>query len=670
MSRPAHPPSCRRREGPRRRHGLRFAALAPFLAAQSWAADPGLLDLPLDDLLQVQVISASKFAQPQSQAPSAVSVITAADIKAHGWRTITEALLSLPGTYAISDHAYSFVGARGFLVPGDYNTRFLLLVDGLRVNDNIYEQAFFGDEFLVDMDLVERIEYVPGPGSSIYGANAMFGVINVITRPAAALAGWRAAARGASDGEKHGRVSWGWDDGQGRSLLFSAGSSHWAGRDRRYAEGTAHDLDDKRTDQLFWRASGGGWTFEGIWRDRAVHPSSALYGVLFDDHRLRLADRSLIAALGKETEIAPGVASLVRIQAGEMHYRAEYPYDDGSGGSYLNVDRTVGRWWNGELRLNAALGERHRLVAGVEWQADIDARQRNFDRPLQPTSAGIDVDKRQRRWGVYIQDEWRVADTLLLNLGVRHDRFSLPQHSTTPRLAAIWQPRPATTVKILSGRAFRAANAYERDYANGIGYLANPSLRPETIRTHELVWEERLGSRTQLSASLFRYRLDNLIAQVVDASGAFIYRNLEPITARGAEVAIDHRFAGGTRLRGSLAVQRVTEEDGSRFVNSPSRVAKFQAEAPLGNSRWTLGWETQVVGPRQWEWGGSRQSVGTHVVSHAALAGRGVLPGLDVSVSVRDVFNRRLSDPAAQETGVPRVPQNGRTLVLQADYAF
>ena len=105
--------------------------------------------------------------------------------RAHGWRTLGEALDSLPGLYVSETGLYAYLGARGELGAGDYNTRFLLLVNGHRINDPVYSQSPVGAEFPLDMSLVERIEYAPGPGSAVYGSNAFFGVINVLTRDAA-----------------------------------------------------------------------------------------------------------------------------------------------------------------------------------------------------------------------------------------------------------------------------------------------------------------------------------------------------------------------------------------------------------------------------------------------------------------------------------------------------
>lgn len=122
-------------------------ALGGLLIAPGLHAETDLTELPLEQLMQVQVSSASKYAQPASEAPASMSVITAADIKAYGWRTLADILRSLPGLYTNYDRSYTELGARGFLRAGDYDTRFLLLIDGYRTNDSIFDEAAIGTDF-------------------------------------------------------------------------------------------------------------------------------------------------------------------------------------------------------------------------------------------------------------------------------------------------------------------------------------------------------------------------------------------------------------------------------------------------------------------------------------------------------------------------------------------
>ena len=102
------------------------------------------------------------------------------------------------GLYVSDDRNYSYLGTRGFLRPGDYNSRILLLVDGHRVNDNVYDAAFFGREAPVPVGMIERIEFVRGPSSSIYGSSAFFGIVNVVLKHAKDIAGAAISAAGAA----------------------------------------------------------------------------------------------------------------------------------------------------------------------------------------------------------------------------------------------------------------------------------------------------------------------------------------------------------------------------------------------------------------------------------------------------------------------------------------
>jgi iron complex outermembrane receptor protein len=141
--------------------------------------------LSLEDLAKMQVDSvygASKFLQQASDAPASVTVVTAEEIQRYGYRTLADVLRSVRGFYVIYDRNYTYVSVRGFSRPGDYNARILFLLDGHRVNDNVYDGAYVGSEFPVDVDLIERIEIIRGPHSSAYGTGAFAAVINAITK--------------------------------------------------------------------------------------------------------------------------------------------------------------------------------------------------------------------------------------------------------------------------------------------------------------------------------------------------------------------------------------------------------------------------------------------------------------------------------------------------------
>src|SRR4029077_17180002 len=134
--------------------------------SSSASAQSGLPDLSLEDLMKLdagQVFGASERLQPGTEAPAAVSFITAEEIARYGYRTLADILQGVRGLYVTSDRNFSYLGTRGFGRPGDYNGRSRLLVNGHRVNDNVFGQAEIGAEFGIDPALFERVEIIRGP---------------------------------------------------------------------------------------------------------------------------------------------------------------------------------------------------------------------------------------------------------------------------------------------------------------------------------------------------------------------------------------------------------------------------------------------------------------------------------------------------------------------------
>lgn len=688
---------CRQNRGQGRSYMIRdgrkqklrkFAVAACLLLPLSAAAAADVSTLSLEDLLQVEIISASKFTQKASEAPSAVRVVTAEDIRLHGWTTLKEALASLPGLYANDDRVYGFLGGRGLLKPGDLNTRFLLLMDGEPLNDNIYEQAFFGDEFPLDLALVESIEYAPGPGSSIYGANAMFGVINVITKKAEALGRGEVAARLDTQGRTSLRATLARPLGEGALTLSWTGLQQ-AGKDLFYPDaaalgvltrdgtptldGIAHGLDRTRNDKLFARYAQGGFTLSLLAMDRTRRPSSAPYASLFDDGAISARDAVTILSARYDANLAAGIDFSGRLSHGSVTYDAVLPYWDGAA-RQLWQDRGEGRRWAGEARLLFNRWTGHTLIAGLEFRHDVQARQKTT---VGDSTLDFDNDTPDRRQAVYAQDEWRFAPDWRLNAGLRLDQSNRYGNHVSPRLGLIWQARPDATFKLLAGRAFRNPNAYESAYgldpaaAPGTGaYLANPNLKAEVITTREAVAEWRLTPKSLFTASLFEYRLDAMLSQDATPGGDFQFRNVDPIHARGLETALRTRVMAGWRLDASLSLQEAQWPDGSRVANSPRWIGKLALVGPLAGEALKGAFELSAIGPRDFSWQGSAYHLPAAPIANLALTAGRLAPGLELQLRVTNLFDRHYSWPASDDSMVPRVPGDERTFALAVRYAL
>jgi outer membrane receptor protein involved in Fe transport len=655
------------------RHGLRqpWALCLALCAALPAVADPSaeLTTLSLEQLLDVTIIGASKYEQKQGEAAAAVSVITRQEIQAFGWRTLAEALASLPGVSATYDRQNTYISTRGFGLPGDFDTRVLVMVDGNRVNNPTFDGGPFGREFPIDLDLIERVEFIPGPGGAVYGQNAMLGVVNVITRKGAGLAGAElAAAYQDPQALREGRASWGKALDDGTDVMVSFSGMHALGEDRYYRygasgmAGVAYDLDGERDRQFFGRINHGPWTLEEVhgWR-RKDSPTGAFFsdplesGQFFD---------SLLALTQLQYEQGVADDSLhvsVRVFNGAMGSGARLSYS----GTFLHTD-TQSRWRGAELRLlSTALGG-HKLMVGIEGQDNVRSDQ------LVPsvTAPGnyFVISNPGYRVGIYAQDEWRMTDTLAATLGLRVDNNDETGTQSSPRLALIWQGTPVTTFKALYGRAYRAPNGYERDYADGATQVANTALRGERIDTLELVADQRVGRDLTLRASGYHWAMRDLIRQGIDpSSGLLQYQSGETVKARGLELSADKTWESGYRLRDSVSVQDASYVSGRALLNSPEVLGKLNLSGPLPWAGLRMGYELRYDSSRLSRDG---TTLGGYTLSNLTFSTDMLAKGLELSAGFYNLFDKRYAQPTAAGSWQNAIEQDGRSARVKLTYGF
>jgi iron complex outermembrane receptor protein len=626
------------------------------------------------------VYSASKYEQKVTEAPAWVSIVTADEIRNYGHRTLADILDSVPGFYTSNDRNYDYVGVRGFSRPGDYNTRVLLLLDGVRTNDGgLADSASIDREFLVDVDLIDRIEVSRGPGSSLYGSNAFFAVINVITKRGRDLQAPEVAGSYGSHDSKQGRISYGDRLDNGYEVLISGTKYDSDGDDRLYYpefddpatnNGVAEDGDGENMGNLFAKLSYGDVILTGAYTSREKHFPTAAFGTEFNDSRNHTNDKLYFLGLKYAHAFRNQIEFNGDLYYQRYDYSGDYVYNWADPGDppdiVVNKDKINNHWWGAEGQFTVNTFDRHTLVAGGELRNNTRQDQENYDLDVY-----LDDSRDTYNWGVFVQDEYALLDNLTLYAGLRRDYYKNSGSTLNPRLALIYNPLEETTLKLLYGTAFRAPSAYELYYNDGSETQKSPDdLDNEEIQTYEFVVEQLIGPHLRAVANAFYYKIDDLISLTTDpADDLLVFKNIsDDVTARGVDLSLEGHWSGGWRGQLSFTLQDTDDDSsGDDLSNSPKHLAKANLTAPLLNQRLFAGVEAQYTGDRDSVRG---KTLDDYTVVNMTLTAPGIWKGLDLSGSVYNVFSENYSDAGSEEHEQDGIEQDDRTYRIKLTYRF
>ncbi len=653
--------------------------LSGVQSASASVSTEDLTGLSVEQLLNVEVISASRLGQKASQSPTSLSVLTASDIRTFGWRTLSEALNAMRGLYTSNDRNYSYVGVRGFMHPNDYNSRVLLMIDGQRMNENIYDGGYVAQEFMLDIDLIERIEFIPGSGSSIYGANAASGLINVVTKKGRDINGAQLAGEVGTFDAYKGRASFGKKLDNGADILFSASHYDSQGNENLYFpefdapathNGIAHDMDTERADRLFGRIQLDEFTLMGGFVDRFKRVPIASFEALFNDQDFYTYDRQFFTNLNYEKALDDNTSVRAKGFYQGYDYGADQAWDNG--GRVVNQDVASGRWWGGEAQLTTTAFDGHRLIMGVEYQYDQRQHLLNYD--IDPYYLYVDNNHQGHRVELYAQDDIQVLDDVIFSAGLRLDYHHMVNSmQLNPRLGLIWKPLDSTAFKLLYSSTFRAPNVWERyyDLANTASNLNN---HEEYVKSYEAVVEWRSAGGLKLTGDLFFNDFAGLLEQKIvsgyGADGAF--ENIGGYHAAGVELEAEKRWDSGRLLKASYTYSRVTNETngGVRAYASPYNLFKLHYAEPLFDNFAKLGIENVFVDERLTPQGGMADAYNQ---LNFNISSDRIASGLDVLFGVYNAFDTHYQMPGGTGPADIKqnvVPMNGREFRLKLQLTF
>lgn len=467
-----------------------ICALGGALIPGAWAAEAALTELSLEELGNLQIVSVSRRGERLNDAAAAIYVITADAIRRSGATSLPQALRLAPNLQVAQVSASQYaISARGF--NNAIGNKLLVLVDGRTVYTPFFSGVFWDQQDVLLQD-VERIEVISGPGATLWGSNAVNGVINVITRNASDSRGVLAEASAGTDR---------------RQLVARYGASFGEhGAFRVYGKRTQLD----HTEKTSGAATPDGWDVEQAgmradWADGA--DQFTLQG---DTYR------------GRSDPIVLGGADRGRVEVSGANLLARWARQLGGGSSlrlqayYDTTKRDDPLLYRPEVHITD-IDFQHALPAGphtVVWGGGYRHARDDVGSGL---FFGFVPASRTQNWeNLFVQDEVALGDALNLTLGAKLERNDYTGTEKLPSARLAWKATPERLLWTALSRAVRAPARLDRDIRlpppTLPAYLiaGGPDFVSEVANVFELGWREQVGPRVSFSVTAFHSRWDRL----------------------------------------------------------------------------------------------------------------------------------------------------------------
>lgn len=467
------------------------------------------LDMDISQLMSVMVTSASKKAQNLSDVPAAIFVVSQEDIRRSGATTIPEVLAMAPGIQVAQISASKWsVSSRGF--PGFTSNKLLVLIDGRSIYSPGYSGSFWDSQNTMLED-VDRIEVIRGPGGTVWGANAVNGIINIITKSAKDTQGGLVRMGAGSQGMFTSGARYGGKVGETAHGRFYLTANDYPSNTLMGGDADAHDG---------WRPAQGGFRLDGAPHD---HAEWTLQGDLLDndeemtifpdwlDHAPYLAIREDAAAITRSNLLGRwrqevDADSALTVQAYYDHNNFDMEDD-----SYRQQFETVDL----DLQYETSVGKRQNLTTGAGFrsvQSDFDD---NFILHF--------PDRNDALYSAFLQDEINLLpDLLWLTLGSKYEHNDYSGSEWQPSAKLLWKPKPRHSLWASAARAVRTPTPMEQygrvvvgAYPTPLGtgtaaFIGNPDFASETVVAYETGYRWQASPTLSFDLALFYNDYDEL----------------------------------------------------------------------------------------------------------------------------------------------------------------
>jgi len=495
-----------------------------------------LKKLSIEQLMNLQVTSVSKRPEPLSQTASAIQVITPEDIRRSGASSLAEALrLASNLQVAQLDSRQWAISARGF--NSTSANKLLVLIDGRTVYTPLFSGVFW-DVQEVPLADIDRIEVISGPGATLWGANAVNGVINVITKDAKDTQGFLLSGGGGTEQHGFGTVRYGAALGSSvRARIYGRGFD----RDATALPSGQGAADD-------WYLGQGGFRMD--WEASSASRVT-LQGDLYDGRIGQPSAGDIAVSGGNAMARWSHTISEKSSLAGQLYYDRTHRDIPGTFGEDLDT-------YDVDLQHSARVGARHDVVWGLGYRLINDRVVNGSVLAFLPGHVA-------RQWFTgFVQDEIAlVPNRLHVALGTKIEHNDYTGFEIQPSGRVNWRLSPSRTLWVAVSRALRTPSRIDRELfarVSPTSFLAGgPSFHSEEELAYELGYRHQQGSLAISVATFYsRYHGLRSVEQLnPPAADTLVIDNGQDGESYGAELTADYHVTDRWRLRAGYTELRV-----------------------------------------------------------------------------------------------------------------
>ena len=638
---------------------LAAAVLTAVLAGSTsvvWAAEQDQAEKPAQEI----VITANRLKNQKVDTPADVTVITSQQISDRGYRTVTDALEDVPGARVLDAGTPAF--ERKVMLNGD--ERVVVMVDGRRVNNSMGPtsgKSTLDANTLPPVSMIERIEVVKGGASTLYGADAVGGVINVITKTPEETTGtvhvgygsWGTQDLGASFGGKVNKTGFqvGFNRNKASYLKYkdtNGDTKKWNGQSNY----TQDALSLKLT-QDFTKSDG--LTVNYDYSNLEGNLLAGLYDYSYQPnadqrHTTKKTNNVGIKYDWNRDSRNSGYLQAYRNYLNYSNFGAPlYSYNDGE----MNE-----RDWGIEGQQNFVLSDTNTLVAGLEY------------RNAKVTHKGLYNSGSYNNKAVFLQDQWKFAPTWQLNTGVRYDDHSKAGSRTTGSVAVNKKFSQDSNAYLSWNSVFRAPTTDDLFwYQPSYFMMGNPNLKPETGNVWSAGYNFKIAPKTDAGIKVFYSNLHNAIRWASDPV-TWIYApiNVDKEKRRGMTLSVEHHLNKLWDIDAAYTYVKVNtdKQDGNGYVRDLNYAPNyFQAGVRYHDTKWNVSLTGRGGS------GLSGEKYGEHNYFTLDLAARYKFTNNWTGfANIYNLNNAAYAEYAGVVNGQDNYPMPGRRIIVGAEYSF